>query len=88
VVFTTPNRGFPVELHTFLPFVHWLPISVFHRVLRTLGNHALANVATLNPLDAAAFTALFPPERHTRLLNRGPLLFHSNLICVSSAAAI
>jgi len=24
VFFTTPNKGFPIELHTSLPFVHWL----------------------------------------------------------------
>ena len=27
VFVTTPNRGFPVEMHTLLPFVHWLPRS-------------------------------------------------------------
>jgi len=85
VVFTTPNRGFPVELHTFLPFVHWLPISLFHHVLGVFGNHALANVAKLNPLSAAEMLALFPLERNTRLLNSGPLLLQSNLICISFA---
>ena len=25
VFLTTPNRWFPVEVHTRLPFVHWLP---------------------------------------------------------------
>ena len=28
---TTPNRWFPVEVHTWLPFVHWLPDAVAHR---------------------------------------------------------
>jgi hypothetical protein len=26
---TTPNRGFPVEFHTVLPLVHWLPAPMF-----------------------------------------------------------
>jgi len=85
VVFTTPNRGFPVELHTFLPLIHWLPNAIFHRVLRALGNHALGDVATLNPVRADDFMALFPRDRQTRLLNRGPLLLQSNLICASFA---
>jgi SAM-dependent methyltransferase len=34
---TTPNRHFPVEIHTRLPFVHWLPKSWFDRILRFLG---------------------------------------------------
>ena len=28
---TTPNRWFPVEVHTRLPLVHWLPDPVAHR---------------------------------------------------------
>ena len=28
---TTPNRWFPVEVHTRLPLVHWLPDAVSHR---------------------------------------------------------
>jgi SAM-dependent methyltransferase len=28
---TTPNRWFPVEVHTRLPLVHWLPESLSHR---------------------------------------------------------
>ena len=35
--FSTPNRGFPLELHTYLPFVHWLPKPAHDRWLRRLG---------------------------------------------------
>lgn len=31
VFLTTPNRLFPVELHTRLPLVHWLPDPLAHR---------------------------------------------------------
>jgi SAM-dependent methyltransferase len=31
VFITTPNRWFPVEVHTRLPLVHWLPEPVAHR---------------------------------------------------------
>lgn len=34
---TTPNRFFPIEVHTRLPFVHWLPKPLFDRVLIALG---------------------------------------------------
>lgn len=33
-VHTTPNRWFPVETHTLVPLVHWLPRACHHRVLR------------------------------------------------------
>ncbi len=34
---TTPNRWFPVEPHTKLPLVHFLPKSVFDKILRKTG---------------------------------------------------
>jgi len=37
VVFTTPNRNFPVELHTKLPFVHWLKKENADRIYTKLG---------------------------------------------------
>lgn len=33
---TTPYRWFPVELHTFLPLLHWLPRGVHRFLLRVL----------------------------------------------------
>ncbi len=37
IFFSTPNRAFPIELHTRLPFVHWLPKTACDRWLRRLG---------------------------------------------------
>jgi SAM-dependent methyltransferase len=33
VYFTTPNRYFPVELHTRYPLIHWLPKKIFDKIL-------------------------------------------------------
>lgn len=30
---STPNRWFPIELHTKIPFLHWMPKSVFDKIL-------------------------------------------------------
>jgi len=48
---TTPNRWFPVEFHTSLPLLHWLPPGVFRSVLRTAGYKMLAEEANLNLLS-------------------------------------
>lgn len=45
---TTPNRWFPVEFHTVLPLVHWLPKAAFRALLRGLGHHELAREEHLN----------------------------------------
>ena len=45
---TTPNRWFPVEFHTALPLVHWLPPRVFRAVLRRAGHQTLTEEANLN----------------------------------------
>jgi SAM-dependent methyltransferase len=45
---TTPNRWFPVEFHTVVPLVHWLPPRVFRAILRAAGHETLADVTHLN----------------------------------------
>ena len=35
--FTTPNRFFPIEIHTKVPLAHLLPKSLFDKILRFLG---------------------------------------------------
>lgn len=84
VVFTTPNKRFPVELHTFLPFLHWLPDPTYRAVLRLLGFGYFAEVRNLNLLDTASFLSLFPPGRRNRLLKSGLPLLPTNLVCISS----
>jgi hypothetical protein len=83
VMFTTPSKRFPIEMHTFLPFVHWLDDPLFRRILRALGFGKLARVEELNPIDARTFVALFPPDRETRLLSAGLPLLKTNLVAVS-----
>jgi len=34
---TTPNKGFPLEVHTRLPFIHWLPKPLFSAIVKMLG---------------------------------------------------
>jgi hypothetical protein len=45
---TTPNRWFPIEVHTVLPLIHYLPPAVFRRILLTLGHAFFAAEDNLN----------------------------------------
>lgn len=58
VFMTTPNRWFPVEVHTVLPFVHWLPASWFRAILRHLGHEVLSREENLNLLTAENLRAM------------------------------
>lgn len=66
VFLTTPNRRFPIEVHTRLPFVHWLPERHAHRVYDLAGKSwAREN----HLLSAAELRALFPVPM--RIVNLG-----------------
>src|SRR5436305_2623565 len=52
VYVTTPNRWFPLEVHTLRPFVHWLPEAPRERMI------PFDDV--LDPLGPKAFASLFP----------------------------
>jgi SAM-dependent methyltransferase len=57
VFLTTPNRRFPVEVHTRLPLVHWLPGAVSHPVYRAAGKGFATDV---HLLTRRSFEELFP----------------------------
>ena len=50
IFLTTPNRWFPVEFHTVLPLLHWLPKKTFRWVLRGIGMEMLSKEENLNLL--------------------------------------
>ncbi len=57
VFVTTPNRWFPIELHTRFPLVHWLPKPACDSILRMAGK-AWATGDAVRLLSAREFTAI------------------------------
>jgi len=58
VCLTTPNRWFPVEFHTQLPLLHWLPPRLHRPLLRLLGYGFFAQEGNLNLLSRRNLLAL------------------------------
>ena len=92
VFLTTPNRAFPIEVHTFLPVLHWLPKRLHRRVLALLGYSFWAvetnlNLLTRRELAQLILGALRATGRSTRwsIVRHRFLGLPSNLIlCVST----
>ena len=69
VFVTTPNRWFPLEVHTLLPLVHWLPEELAHRAYDLTGRGFGKENHLLGPSD---LRALFPVP--VRVVNLGMTL--------------
>ncbi len=63
----TPNAVFPIDPHTLLPFVHWLPRRLRHPILRRTGNAKWASEDALNPVTARRLRGLFPDDVDVRI---------------------
>jgi SAM-dependent methyltransferase len=66
VFITTPNRWFPVEVHTKLPLVHWFPDRVSHPVYGAVGKDAAKQLRILSKRE---LESLFPGR--VRVVNLG-----------------
>ena len=68
VFLTTPNPAHPVEFHTVLPLLHWLPARWHRAALRAVGRGHFADPRVLNLMSrrALAACARFVLARETR----------------------
>lgn len=66
---TTPNRWFPIEVHTRLPLVHWLPDPLTERAYDLARKSWAKEFCLLGP---GALRDLFPPG--ARVVNLGMTL--------------
>jgi Methyltransferase domain len=87
VFISTPNAAFPVDPHTLLPFVHWLPRKYRDRVLVRLGHGRWAGESILNPLRASDLVRLFPDEVDVRIIRQRVLGVTTVIIAVAQPSA-
>jgi SAM-dependent methyltransferase len=66
VFVTTPNRWFPIEVHSRLPLVHWLPDPASHRAYDLVRKPWAKQNRLLGP---GALRSLFPGD--VRIVNLG-----------------
>jgi hypothetical protein len=47
-IITTPNRFYPIEMHTKIPLLHWFPKPIYRKILKIIGLSFYANEKNLN----------------------------------------
>jgi len=80
VCIATPNRWYPIEFHTVLPFVHWFPPDWFRVLCRWLGKEFLAREENLNLLTERETVRLFPAVTNVSVKRIRLLGLVSNLV--------
>ena len=68
---TTPNRFYPVEFHTRLPVLHWLPQPFFRKILKIMKLEFYSKEENLNLLGKKQLLDLIPLQyrKKTKLLS-------------------
>jgi SAM-dependent methyltransferase len=84
---TTPNRWFPVETHTGIPLLHFLPASLFRGLLRRTPLRYWADEAHLNLLAAADLARLLPRDATAEIRRVRVAGFTSNLVALGRSGA-
>lgn len=51
VFIQTPNRFYPIDFHTILPFIHWLPKNIHRKILNNIGLNFYGLEKNLNLLS-------------------------------------
>jgi hypothetical protein len=86
IVITTPNRFFPIEVHTKLPLIHWLPKKIFRKILLLLGMSYFAHENNLNLLcrnDLHIILSNFSKKINYKIYNIKFLGFVSNFFVIA-----
>ena len=80
-VISTPNRYYPIDFHTKIPFLHWLPKTYHRQILKIIGLSFYAQEENLNLLskkDLILFMKKY--DFNYKILNIKLFNINSNLI--------
>ncbi len=70
VFITTPDRFFPVEVHTGIPFLHYLPKNIFRAILRRIGMSDLADEKALNLLSYGDIKKIIEGQEDAKIIRK------------------
>jgi SAM-dependent methyltransferase len=82
---TTPNRWFPVETHTHVPLLHYLPQDMFRYLLRLIGENFYSEEKNLNLLARHDLRTIFPENVFPEIRYIWTGGFPSNVVAYGSS---
>lgn len=71
----TPNRVWPIEVHSRVPLLHYLPSSLFHPILKRLGRFRERLFLIGYPRASSLLRAEFDPELWSDRVLRRPAVY-------------
>jgi hypothetical protein len=76
----TANRWFPIEMHTMLPLIHYLPVTWWRKCLKLLGYVYYSYESNLNLLDRKSLMKFFSSDEQIEVVYVKTLGFVSNIV--------
>ena len=70
VFLSVPNRWFPMDTHTMIPFAHWFPLRWRNAVYRTLGRRSYASEKALHLIGGRELLRLVPEGWNGRIIRQ------------------
>mgnify|MGYP000035070927 FL=1 len=83
-IIVTPNRMHPIEFHSKIPFLHWLPKKLHRKVLSIVGLRYLSKEENLNLLNTCNLITMMKNFKNVeyKIMYVKFLLFKSNIILI------
>tara|TARA_B110000008_G_C16955354_1_gene557966 strand:- start:901 stop:1587 length:687 start_codon:yes stop_codon:yes gene_type:complete len=83
-IIITPNRMHPIEFHSKIPFLHWLPKKLHRKVLSIVGLRYLSKEENLNLLNTCNLITMMKNFKNVeyKIMYVKFLLFKSNIILI------
>jgi len=89
VFFTTPNRFFPIEMHTNIPIFHWFPKRFFDNLLKIIGKEWAAG-NYMNLLSYNKLNKILKPYKKNNIIiiDKLKICFCTHSFCVKIVKGI
>ena len=84
VFIQTPNRFYPIDFHTNLPLIHWLPKKIHRKILKFIGLNFYSSEENLNLLSESNLIDICKKLdiKNFKIIKHKLLFMTSNLILV------